>query len=127
MTKNEKARSIVAATEQATETAAYSSAAISRADSNTTMLVRQAAIADLLCRGQQNAIPLRDLCNMIGLDGRTVRSMIAAERLKGAPILSDNANGYYMPANAEEKARFVRSMRHRASEILRAAKAVEKS
>lgn len=53
--------------------------------------------------------------------------MIAAERRAGAAILSDNQTGYYLPANEEEKARFVRSMRHRAKEILCAADAVEKT
>lgn len=84
-------------------------------------------IADLLRYGQANAVPLRDLAGITGLDGRTVRAMIAAERRAGAAILSDNQTGYYLPANEEEKARFVRSMRHRAKEILCAADAVERS
>lgn len=84
-------------------------------------------IADLLCYGQANAVPLRDLAGITGLDGRVVRAMIAAERRAGAAILSDNMTGYYLPANEEEKARFVRSMRHRAKEILCAADAVERS
>lgn len=84
-------------------------------------------IIDLLSHGQANAVPLRDLEGMTGLDGRTVRAMISAERRAGSAILSDNATGYYLPANEEEKARFVRSMRHRAGEIMRAADAVEKS
>ena len=53
--------------------------------------------------------------------------MIAAERRTGVAILSDNLTGYYLPANEEEKARFVRSMRHRAKEILLAADAVERT
>ena len=85
------------------------------------------AIADYLSHGQANAIPLRDLERMTGLDGRTIRAMIAAERRTGAAILSDNLTGYYLPANEEEKARFVRSMRHRAKEILLAADAVERT
>ena len=84
-------------------------------------------IADLLCYGQANAVPLRDLAGITGLDGRVVRAIIAAERRAGAAILSDNQTGYYLPANEEEKARFVRSMRHRAKEILCAADAVERS
>lgn len=84
-------------------------------------------IADLLCYGQANAVPLRDLAGITGLDGRVVRAMISAERRAGAAILSDNMTGYYLPANEEEKARFVRSMRHRAKEILCAADAVERS
>lgn len=78
-------------------------------------------ITDLLSHGQANAVPLRDLEGITGLDGRTVRAMISAERRAGAAILSDNVTGYYLPANEEEKARFVRSMRHRAKEILCAA------
>lgn len=84
-------------------------------------------ITDLLSHGQANAVPLRDLEEITGLDGRTVRAMISAERRVGAAILSDNVTGYYLPANEEEKARFVRSMRHRAKEILCAADAVERS
>lgn len=84
-------------------------------------------IADLLRYGQANAVPLRDLAGITGLDGRTVRAMISSERRAGAAILSNNQTGYYLPANEEEKARFVRSMRHRAKEILCAADAVERS
>lgn len=84
-------------------------------------------IADLLRYGQANAVPLRDLAGITGLDGRTVRAMISAERRAVAAILSNNQTGYYLPANEEEKARFVRSMRHRAKEILCAADAVERS
>lgn len=83
-------------------------------------------IAELLGSGQQNATPLRQLEKLTGFDGRMVRSMIASERLHGVPILSDNANGYYLPADEDERARFVRSMRHRAREIMRAADAVER-
>lgn len=84
-------------------------------------------IADLLRYGQANAVPLRDLAGITGLDGRVVRAMIAAERRAGAAILSNNQTGYYLPANVEEKARFIRSMRHRAQEILNAADAVERA
>lgn len=84
-------------------------------------------IAELLSCGQRNATPLRQLEKLTGCDGRTVRMMIASERLHGVPILSDNATGYYLPANEDEKENFVCSMRHRAREIMRAADAVERS
>ena len=84
-------------------------------------------IADLLRYGQANAVPLRDLAGLTGGDGLTVRAMISAERRAGAAILSNNQTGYYLPANVEEKARFIRSMRHRAKEILCAADAVERA
>lgn len=83
-------------------------------------------IADLLSHGQENAVPLQHLVALTNTDGRTVRAKIAAERLAGVPILSDNATGYYLPGNKGERERFVRSMRHRAKEIERAAEAVER-
>lgn len=82
-------------------------------------------IADLLSHGQENAIPLRELKNLLHLDGRTVRLMIRAERLSGIPILADCRSGYYLPGNDHERARCVRSMRRRAAEIVRAADAIE--
>lgn len=84
-------------------------------------------ISRLLLHGQQNAIPLRHLTTITSLDGRTVRGMIAAERLAGVPILSDNSTGYFLPENEGERERFIRSMKHRAGEIMRAAEAIEKA
>ena len=84
-------------------------------------------ISRLLSHGRENAVPLRHLTAMTKLDGRTVRAMIAEERLAGAPILADNSTGYFLPASEDEKAQFIRSMKHRAKEIERAAEAIEKS
>ena len=84
-------------------------------------------IVDLLSHGQENAIPLRQIAGLTNIDERTIREKIAAERLSGVPILSDNKTGYFIPANEKEKERFVQNMKHRAKEIERAAKAVEKS
>ncbi len=82
-------------------------------------------IRELLNYGQENAVPLRHLVNVTGLDGRSIRQMIQTERLAGVPILSDNLSGYYLPADDGEREQFVRSMRHRAGEIMRAARAIE--
>ena len=84
-------------------------------------------IARLLSHGQENAVPLRHLVSITKFDGRKVRALIAAERLNGVPILSDNQSGYYLPADDTEKEQFIRSMKHRAKEIERAAEAIEKS
>lgn len=83
-------------------------------------------ISRLLSHGRANAVPLRHITAMTKLDGRTVRAMIATERLTGVPILSDNSTGYYLPGNEGERESFIRSMRHRAREIERAANAIEK-
>ena len=85
----------------------------------------QRKVADLLSHGRENAIPRRELEKLTGLDGRTVRLMIERERREGRPILADNATGYYLPATKYERAACVRSMRHRAGEILRTAQAID--
>ena len=86
----------------------------------------QRKIADLLSHGQENAVSRRHLEKLTGLDGRTVRLMIERERREGVPILADNATGYYLPATEHERAACVRSMRHRAVEIMRTARAIER-
>lgn len=84
-------------------------------------------VSDYLLPGQQNAVPLKHLKDLLHLDGRKVRLMIRAERLAGTPILADNQTGYYLPGNDLERARCVRSMRRRAAEIVRAADAIEEA
>ena len=87
----------------------------------------QRKIADLLSYGQENAVPRRHLEKLTGLDGRTVRLMIERERREGVPILADNVTGYYLPATEHERAACVRSMRHRAGEIMKSARAIERA
>ena len=126
MSKKEKARPGAGTPERAAETAAFGRAAIS-CDYLTTMAAdRQRKVSDFLSHGRENAVPLRHLMAITGADGRSIREKIAAERLAGVPILSDNSTGYYLPGNEGERERFVRSMRHRAQEIERAAEAVER-
>ena len=125
MNAKENAHPTVGAVEQAIETAAYGRATISCNQSTTTAADSQIKISDYLCAGQENAVPLRQLKLITGFDGRTVRRMIAAERLDGVPILADNQTGYFLPANEDERRLCVRSMKHRAREIERAAEAIE--
>ena len=87
----------------------------------------QRKVADLLSHGRENAIPRRELEKLTGLDGRTVRLMIERERHEGVPILADNVTGYYLPATEHERAACVRSMRHRAGEIMKSAQAIEQA
>lgn len=83
-------------------------------------------ISDLLGHGQSAAVPLRHLKELSGLPGREVRRMIQAERLLGIPILSDNVSGYYLAGDAQEREKFIKSMRGRAAEIVKVAEAVER-
>lgn len=84
-------------------------------------------IADILPSGEGNAIPLRHLESMTGMDGRTIRQAIQSERLRGVPILSNNISGYYMAATAQERDQFVKSMKHRAGEIVKVAEAIQRA
>ena len=82
-------------------------------------------IADLLGHGQNAAVPLRNPKELAGLPGREVRRMIEAERRAGALIISDNAHGYYLTDDPAEAQRFAQSMRHRAGQIIKTARAVK--
>ena len=122
MNDNKNARPTVGAAGQAERESHWASGS-SRNDSTTL----NGPISRLLSHGRENAVPLRHLTAMTKLDGRTVRAMIAEERLAGVPILADNSTGYFLPASEDEKAQFIRSMKHRAKEIERAAEAIEKA
>lgn len=126
MSNNQKARPGVAAPGRAMGKQARYGAAYNPVDKSTTRAAAgQRSIADLLGVGKANAIPRRDLERLTGLDGRSVRLLIERERRAGMPILADNANGYYLPASDDERAECVRSLRHRAGEIMATARALE--
>lgn len=128
MNRENKTRPSVGALGRAVETGSASRAdTTSNHDSTTSIPRAQAKIADLLLPGRENAIPRRELEKLTGLDGRTVRLMIERERREGRPILADNATGYYLPATEHERATCVRSMRHRAGEIMKSAQAIEQA
>ena len=87
----------------------------------------QELILSFLRSGAENAMPLRDLRNTTGIDGRTIRRAIREARLRGVPVVSDDENGYWISENPAEIRRFVHSMRNRAKEIAAVAEAVEKA
>lgn len=127
MNAKEKAPISAATLTEAAETAAFGGAAISYDYLTTTVAGRQRRVSDFLSRGRENAVPLRHLKKLLEVDGRTVRLMIERERRAGIPICADNATGYYLPSTADEKAACVRSMRHRAGEIMKTARAIERA
>ena len=127
MNTNGKTRSAAGTAERAAETAACGRAAISCDNFTITAMGRQRKVSDFLSSGRENAVPLRHLKKLMETDGRTIRLMIQKERLSGMPICADNLTGYYLPANDEERTAFVRSMRHRAAEIMRTAEAIERA
>ncbi len=86
----------------------------------------QEVVSSLLLKGRSNALHLADLVRLTGWPERDVRKAIQRERQRGSPILSDNKSGYFLPGNEQERALCVRSLRHRAHEILRAAACIER-
>lgn len=127
MNTNGKTRPGAGTPERATETAAFGEATISCNHSTTAAAGRQRKASEFLSHGRENAVPLRHLKKLLEVDGRTVRLMIQQERLAGTPICADNLTGYYLPSNEAEKTAFVRSMKHRAGEIMRTARAIEQA
>ena len=85
----------------------------------------QGLISGHLLYGQRNALPLQHIMTLTNLDNRTARRLIERERRAGIPICSDNRSGYYLAENEAELLAFVRSMQHRAAEIMRTVQELE--
>lgn len=85
----------------------------------------QLKISDYLNCGPQGGMTIKDLEHMTGRKSREIRRQIERERRSGVLIISDNQNGYWMAADPAEAQMFARSMRHRAREIIRTARAIE--
>ena len=81
-------------------------------------------IYKLLRQGAENAASRRYLANLTGLRERDLRRLIERERRAGIPILSNARDGYYLPADAEEVRRFLKSMYRRADSIRTTADAI---
>ena len=85
-------------------------------------------IYELLDWGAENALSRRDLAAITGLTDREVRRLVARERKRGLPIVTNtDRGGFYLPESPEELVRFIRSMRHRAMETVAAANAMERT
>ena len=83
-------------------------------------------ICDLLYKGEENAIPARDLAKLIGLSNtRALRARITREREAGELILSTmrNGGGYFLPDNGLKGKRevdtYIRTQCERAFTTLR--------
>ena len=127
MNTKEKAPTSAATLAEAAAETTVCRASIPIFDCTTAAEGRQRKVSDFLSHGRENAVPLRHLKKMMETDGRTVRLMIQQERLSGTPICADNLTGYYLPATEEERTTCVRSMRHRAGEIMKTARAIERA
>ena len=126
MRDNEKARPSAATLRRAEDKLAFCETMPSTAQSTTAAPSGQRSIADLLGVGRENAITRRDLERLTGLAPREVSLAVERERRSGVPILADGS-GYYLPASHDERAACVRSLRHRAREILITARSIERA
>ena len=94
---------------------------------------RQVGIVEaLLPQGSENAVKIVDLMQKTGIkSARSLQSIIADEREKGALILSTVKGGYFLPDDGEkgftETAEFISTLRHRALNTLKILKAANKS
>lgn len=52
--------------------------------------------------GQANAIPLKKLCEITGLDSRVIREKISLARRKTCIINLQDGNGYFIPSEDEK-------------------------
>ena len=79
--------------------------------------------------GAENAIQAKELCRLSGFANvRTMQQEIHRLRERGHPICASTEPpaGYYLAADEQEAARFVRSMESRRREIARAIRAIKK-
>lgn len=126
MSSNKKRPGSAATPLRAGDTRAICEASSSNAYSNISAPAGQRSIADLLGVGRENAITRRDLERLTGLAPREVSLAVERERRSGVPILADGS-GYYLPSSHDERAACVRSLRHRAREILITARSIERA
>ena len=74
-------------------------------------MANKLSVVDYLLPGQANAIPARQLADLMGIRStRYLRNLVERERRNGAVILSstdDLYNGYYLPGSPEEVDRYI--------------------
>lgn len=125
MNEKEKAPTHEVTRAEAAETAVFSGAVISCNHSITDGAERQPGfIAGPLLYGPENGLTLKDL---VLWPERAIRREIEVERRAGALIVSDNRSGFFLTDDPAVAQWFVRSMQHRAREILRTARAIEEA
>ena len=69
--------------------------------------------------GKDKAVPRKTLCELSGLDDRSMRLMVHNARRAGLCVANDQSGkGYFLPANKEEVAEQLAQQDHRAKSIL---------
>ena len=92
--------------------------------SNSTGKKQEVFIAPLLSEGEETAVTARDLAAMIGVsDPRVITRAIERERLNGIPICAGD-NGYYLPMDMGELARYLEAFQRRRAQTAATEKAL---
>ena len=126
MNKSEKTRS-TAATVKRVEAAAFGGAAASFCEHSTTRN-RARQVCDYLLTGAEHALDAKTLAAAMEIDRRTVTQRIERERRSGMPIcaaVDGESRGYFLAADADELARYVRALDRRISEVKKTRDACE--
>ena len=89
--------------------------------SNLTENLHKFKVASLLLSGKSNAIPGKDLVNLLNLrNPRELTKLIESERRSGAPICASTDSsipGYFIATDAAELAQYVQSLDRRLFQI----------
>ena len=127
MSAKEKARPAGGTAGQAAEK--YAASKIPQSDFNTDSSKKREEkyqlISDLLHKGRNNGLTLQDLVKLTGMDERTIRRRIHAERKSGILIMADCVHGYFLPEDTYDVRRFIHSMSNRSKEIAAVSRAAE--
>lgn len=122
MTENKKARSGVAASEQACERVSVDTSFNRHSNTN------RRGIQAFLLEGEANAMPMRELARLMGVSERQVRKLAERERDNGAFVIASD-KGYFLPSadNPEyDLKRYIRRMDARVSSNRKALRAMKK-
>ena len=86
-------------------------------------------IVDFLPVGEENAMTMTELANMMNCSKREARALIYEARCKGAVICSSPdgiKGGYFLPKNNDEIKRFIMFSEHRINATKEATKSAKK-
>lgn len=89
------------------------------------MTKQRDSISDYLSRGEKNAIPARDLAELIHGEKRDVFKMVRQERVAGNPICS-NSKGFFLAENNDELKRTIIRLYKQAKETKFVAETLQK-
>ena len=82
-------------------------------------------INEILSEGAENAIPGREICELLKINIRELTAAIERERRAGIPICASTGKpyGYFLANSKAEMDSYCNSLRHRAGELFKTRRA----